>query len=160
MPSPWLDQMKATAQILVPLIRAFRSEFGTERTNQIVWQVLAEWRQRFAAESLASVPGPKGAQRWMDGMRTSNERIGDAVDMDFLRADNEAVHIDITGCRFAELFKELDEPELGFALLCSMDDATTAELGGDEVEFKRSDTIMQGAARCDFRYALKKKGLL
>ena len=45
--------------------------------------------------------------------------------------------------------------ELGFLLVCS-GDFPMAEGMGDAVELKRTQTIMQGATHCDFRYALKK----
>ena len=53
-------------------------------------------------------------------------------------------------------FRELGEPELGFALLCSMDDDTAEEYGQGEVALKRTGTIMQGAPHCDFRYRLRR----
>jgi hypothetical protein len=47
-------------------------------------------------------------------------------------------------------------PELGFLLTCSADFKMADGYGAD-VELKRTQTIMQGAKYCDFRYALKKK---
>jgi hypothetical protein len=46
--------------------------------------------------------------------------------------------------------QELQEPELGFVLVCSGDFDQVAELDG--VTLQRNTTIMQGADRCDFRY--------
>jgi hypothetical protein len=34
-----------------------------------------------------------------------------------------------TGCRFAQLFRALGEPELSFALLCAGDNTLTDEVG-------------------------------
>ena len=47
--------------------------------------------------------------------------------------------------------KELGERELGFLLVCSADFSTAEGFGGD-VELTRTQTIMQGATHCDFRY--------
>jgi L-2-amino-thiazoline-4-carboxylic acid hydrolase-like protein len=87
-------------------------------------------------------------------------QIGDAVDIEMQTMTAEQVDFDITGCRFAEFFRALGEPELGFALLCSMDETSAEEIGGDQVRFTRTNTIMQGGSRCDFRYALKRRGAL
>jgi hypothetical protein len=47
--------------------------------------------------------------------------------------------------------KELGEPELGFLLVCSSDFPFVEGFGAD-VRLTRTQTIMQGATHCDFRY--------
>jgi len=44
-----------------------------------------------------------------------------------------------------------DARELGFLLVCTADFAV-ADRFGDDVKLTRTQTIMQGADRCDFRY--------
>ena len=48
-------------------------------------------------------------------------------------------------------FRFIEEPELGFLLVCSADFDVAEGLGSDIV-LTRSQTIMQGAGLCDFRY--------
>ena len=60
-------------------------------------------------------------------------------------------HGHFTRCRYAEFYKELGEPELGFLLVCGAD-FTTAEGFGPDIKLTRTQTIMQGASHCDFRY--------
>ena len=69
----------------------------------------------------------------------------------------EAYEINVTRCRYAQFYKELGAPELGFLLVCSAD-FPMAEGFGPDVKLTRTQTIMQGASYCDFRYALKKGG--
>lgn len=45
----------------------------------------------------------------------------------------------------------LGEPELGFLLVCTGDFAV-AEGFGPDIKLTRTQTIMQGADHCDFRY--------
>lgn len=157
MASRLLERVKIQAEVVVPLLRAFREEIGAERANRIAWGALAAWRREITRAQYAAFAGSP-RERWAAGMTALLPEIGDAVDVAPLRQDEAAVEFDITGCRFASFFRELGEPELGFALLCSMDDTAAEEIGRDEVAFKRTGTIMQGASRCDFRYALKKAG--
>jgi hypothetical protein len=159
MASPLLERSKIQAQVLVPVLRAFRDAIGTERANQIAWQALAEWRKQVTREIHAGFTGTP-TERWRAGVTAGMPEIGDAVDVQMLGASAEKVELDITGCRFAEFFRALGEPELGFALLCSMDVTAADEVGQGEVDFTRTTTIMQGGSRCDFRYALKKSGSL
>jgi hypothetical protein len=53
------------------------------------------------------------------------------------------------------VYKELGEPELGFLLACSSDFAFAEGLGPD-INLTRTQTIMQGASHCDFRYKRQK----
>jgi hypothetical protein len=54
-------------------------------------------------------------------------------------------------------YKKIGAPELGFLLTCSADtDFFYAEGFGANVRLTVTQTIMQGASHCDFRYALKK----
>lgn len=71
-----------------------------------------------------------------------------------LRQEPDAIEFNVTGCRYADLFRQLNEPELGAILLCETD-FHRAELGSPEVELHRSQTIMEGARTCDFRYRMK-----
>ncbi len=168
MGSPLLDQVKIQAQVLVPLLRAFREELGAERANRIAWKALEKWRTEFVREIAKALPAQATAlERFQAYNQAGAPLIGDAVDFKWLQGEsalegkiNDRIEFDITGCRFAQFFRELGEPELGFALLCSFDNTAVDEIGQGEVELTRTQTIMQGADHCDFRYALKKKGLV
>ena len=67
----------------------------------------------------------------------------------------DAFEIDVTGCRYAQFYKELGEPELGFLLVCSSD-FPFADGFGPDIKLTRTQTIMQGASHCDFRYRRQK----
>lgn len=81
-------------------------------------------------------------------------RIGSDIDMQVLKQEADAMDFNITGCRYADFFRQLGEPELGAVLLCEVDDHMAA-VGGPEVEFTRTQTIMKGATYCDFRYRMR-----
>jgi hypothetical protein len=158
MASPLLEQVKLQAQVLVPVLRAFREELGAEPANRIAWQALAKWRQQLVRELAKDVPG-HGVDRWAQHVVATTEQVGDAIDVEFLTQEPEAMDFNITGCRFAQFFRELGEPELGFALLCALDGTVAEELGEGDVKLTRTGTIMQGASHCDFRYRLRRAGV-
>ena len=58
---------------------------------------------------------------------------------------------DVTRCRYAEMYRALGIPELGEVLSCQRD-AALIEGFNPDVALTRTQTIMQGAACCDFRY--------
>src|SRR5262249_28776116 len=75
----------------------------------------------------------------------------DALDYSVRAQTEDTFEIDVTGCRYAQFYKELGEPELGFLLACSSDFLFADGLGPD-IKLTRTQTIMQGASHCDFRY--------
>jgi hypothetical protein len=151
-----LDMVKLQAQVLVPLLKAFRAELGEARANQIAGAALREWSRKLYADIGAQLPGSP-RQKWEAINAAALPRIGNAVDFEMLKQEPEALEFNITGCRYADFFRQLGEPELGAVLLCDVDVDIEA-VGGAEVKMTRTQTIMKGAKYCDFRYQLKTGG--
>jgi len=80
---------------------------------------------------------------------------GDALEYDVVKQTPDAFAINVTECRYAKSYKEIGAPELGFLLTFGAY-FPMAEGFGADVQLTRTQTIMQGASHCDFRYALKK----
>ena len=150
---PIIEQVKIQARALIPLIQELQAELGAERANAIVRKALGElyrgygekwWRTRGSDDLGTSMASA------FDGFAAGN-----ALDYEVIKQTPDAFEANVTGCRYAEFYKKLGVPELGFLLTCSAD-FTMAEGYGANVELKRTQTIMQGASHCDFRYARKK----
>lgn len=150
---PVIEQVKIQAQVLVPLIKALREEIGVERANKLVRKVLAGHFRKLGEASWRRL-GTEGAEKKIE--RTwKSFAAGDALGYQVLKSSPEAFELNITECQYAKFYKELGEPELGFLLVCSQDDAFFE--GYEGVRLKRTQTIMQGASHCDFRYRLEQK---
>ena len=149
---PVIEQAKIQAQVLVPLVRALQAEFGEERANALVRKALGEQYRKFGERWWKS----QGSRDLGEKMASAFEGFAaaDALDYDVLRKDAQAFDVNVTGCRYAEFYKRIGAPELGFLLVCSSDFAL-AEGYSDPVQLERTQTIMQGAAHCDFRYRLE-----
>jgi predicted ArsR family transcriptional regulator len=145
-----LDKTRIQAQVLVPVLRALRSELGQERADAIVKQALRGWSKQLFAAVGDSVDG-RPRRKWAAIQSVWGEVSGREVEVEILRHDEEALEIDVTRCRFAEFFRALGEPELGALLICETD-FDIAAAGGGEVSLTRDQTIMQGASSCTFRY--------
>jgi len=148
-----LDQAKIQAQVLVPVLSALRAELGEERANRLVTGALRESSRETFRRMGALIPGgPK--DKWAAMNATSLPRIGTDVDVRMLEQEPDTMKFDVTGCRYADFFRQLGEPELGAVLLCEVD-LHMVEVGKPEVELTRTQTIMKGASHCDFRYRMK-----
>jgi hypothetical protein len=145
-----LDKVKIQAQVLVPVMRALRAELGRDKADALVKGALRDWSKGLFAEIGKDIEGSPYRK-----FATMNTALADVtmqeVSFDMHRRDKQALEFDITSCRFAEFFRALGEPELGALLICHVD-ADIAEAGGDEVSFSRTQTLMQGASCCNFRY--------
>ena len=145
-----LEKTRIQAQVLVPVMQAMRAEMGREKADALVRGALREWsKQIFAAigNGIEGSPGRKFAKM--------NNALADVTEHEVTfhmhRNDEAAREFDITSCRFAEFFRAIGEPELGALLVCHTD-TDIAEAGGRDVDFSRTQTLMQGASCCDFRY--------
>ena len=60
----------------------------------------------------------------------------------------------VTSCKYAEFYKDMGVPDLGFLLSCSRDFALTKGISR-KLDLFRTRTIMQGDTHCDFRFRIK-----
>ena len=149
-----LDEVKIQARVLVPVLRALRTELGEDKANRLVRTALRDWARQLVEELGSRLPG-RPRDKWESARTALYPRIGDDIDIEMLRQEPDAIEFNVTGCRYADFFRQLNEPELGAVLLCETD-FHRAELGSPEVELHRSQTIMEGARTCDFRYRMKR----
>jgi hypothetical protein len=144
-----LEQVKIQARMLVPLVKALQAELGEERANRIVRNALGDMFRELGEKFWRAQRAPNlGAN-----MASAFEKFsaGGALDYDVQKQSVDAFEVNVTGCRYAQFYKELGAPELGFLLVCSLD-FPMAEGFGPDVKLTRTQTIMQGASHCDFRY--------
>jgi hypothetical protein len=63
----------------------------------------------------------------------------------------QQLSMNVRGCRYAEFFESLGEPEFGATLTGETDPPLTAGIGRD-VARHRSQTILKGGTHCDLRW--------
>jgi len=105
-------------------------------------------------QSLGAEAKGSPREKWASVSAATMRRIGSDIDIEWVKQDANEIEFNVIGCRYADLFRQLGEPELGSILLCE-GDIHVAELGAPEVQFTRTQTIMQGAEYCDFHYRMK-----
>ena len=144
-----LEQAKIQAQVLVPLVKALQAELGEERANTLVRTALRDLYRRYG-EDFWRAKNDENLGKTLTSAFATFAR-DDALDIEVKAQSQDAFDIDIRRCRYAEFYKALGEPDLGFLLVCSAD-YLMAEGFGPEIKLTRTQTIMQGASHCDFRY--------
>jgi len=147
-----LQRRRIEGRVLVPFIDACREKFGDAATREVVASFI---------EKASVADGEKSAQHFGDdmaGLRRIVDELwggpGGGLDVQMLAHDDDRLDFNVTRCRYAELYKEWGLSGLGFQLQCSRDHAMLKGFN-DGIELDRSQTIMQGAACCDFRFRKK-----
>ena len=108
---PVIEQAKIQAQVLVPLVKALQAELGEERANSLVRKALGDLYRRHGEEYWRT-RHEKNLGTIMASAFATYARE-DALDYRVIEQSPDAFAIDVTGCRYAEFYKELGEPELG-----------------------------------------------
>ena len=144
-----LDKTRIQAQVLVPVLRALRTELGKERADTIADKPCATGRSNCSPRGRKRRGQPAAQMGGHADRADRNHRTrSDGGDE---QARQGSAGIRCHACRFAEFFRALGEPELGALLVCATDFDIVAA-GGSEVGLTRDQTLMQGAPSCTFRY--------
>lgn len=137
-----LDAVKIQARAVIPVVKALERELGVARAHAIVGDALAEaWAETLARRSDQRNTHPADSDA---GLEFPVESV-------VVENGPDRYGLDFTGCAFADYFRAIGEPEIGALLTCGVDFAVERKLRPDW-EFRRSQTRMQGASHCDFRW--------
>jgi L-2-amino-thiazoline-4-carboxylic acid hydrolase len=149
---PLLQQREIEARIVGPLVRTFADELGKERTLAIVRDVIS----RLAREGGAELARSLGEQSLEAFSRTLDRwRENDALEIEVLGQSPENLSFNVVRCRYAEMYVALGLADLGFSLSCQRDFAL-AEGFSPDISLTRTQTLMEGAPFCDFRFRRKR----
>jgi L-2-amino-thiazoline-4-carboxylic acid hydrolase len=148
-----LEQRRIEAGVIKPLVLAFEAELGREKTRAVLERVIKELARERGRQLAEEAPS-----RTLTGFAAMKEpwTRGNALELDVLEQNDERYSYNVTRCRYAEMYRELGLADLGFYLSCNRD-ATLIEGFSPDLELTRTQTIMQGAPYCDFRYTRKKR---
>lgn len=146
-----LKRREIEARILAPLINAFAAEFGRQEVIEIAKRVIVEIAQQ-QGKALAEQVGGNSLGHFVSGKDPWVK--GDALQVEILEATDTTYHFNVTRCRYADMYRALGIPELGGVLSCGRDYAL-GEGFNPNLKLTRTQTIMDGAPFCDFRYRME-----
>ena len=129
-----LEQRRIEAGVIKPLMEAFEAELGREKTRAILSRVIKEQAREKGRQMAAEAPDTTLA-----GFASLKEpwyRDG-ALEMEFLEESADRYYLNVTRCRYAEMYREMGLGGLGFILSCDRD-ATRIEGFNPELQLKRN----------------------
>ncbi len=143
-----LTRREIEARILAPVIDALGQRFGRDEVVAIVREVVAGIA-RAQGRTMAEARGDASLASFAQTLGPWTK--DDALRLRVVQDSPATFDFDVTHCRYAEMYRALGIPELGEVLSCQRDGALI-EGFNPAVTLTRTQTIMQGAPCCDFRY--------
>jgi hypothetical protein len=152
-PISHLQRRKIEGRVLIPFIGEARKRFGDEATHELVVAVIRQ---------LAVADGARWSEAYgrdFASLKKVAEDIwaGDgSLDLEAVAANEDGLDFNVTRCRYAEFYRGLGLAELGYLIHCNRDHAV---IGGFNpgLALTRTQTVMEGASHCDFRFRKKRE---
>ena len=146
-----LAKRRIEAKIIKPIYEILKRDFGIERAQAVIAEAVRGAAVENGRQFAALEPNGTSIASFV-ALQALWEK-DDALTVEVLRDDSGGYDYDVKRCRYAEMYHEMGLGEIGHLLSCARDSLFIA--GYDSrVQLTRATTIMQGAARCDFRYRM------
>jgi hypothetical protein len=149
-----IQQREIEASLAAELIAGFAETIGRDRALKIAGQAIGRMACQ-AGQDLRKTAGTHTLEDLAGVVREVWARDG-ALTIDFQNISPDELRFNVTRCRYAELYERMDIGDLGYYLSCDRD-AKFARGFNPDIHMTRTQTIMQGAAFCDFHFAFHSK---
>ena len=140
------------APLVSALIHAYERKFGETEALEVAKEVIRK-------DAIAS--GESLAEKYSGNslevlLRVVEEVWGEegTMEIDNIRMSDQTLEFDVTSCGYARLYERLGLRELGSVLSCDRD-FPFMDGFNPGIELRRTQTLMEGADHCDFRYGKK-----
>jgi len=147
-----LTRREVEARILSPVIEALAETFGRDPVISVVQNTIIEIAREQGAD-LSELMGDNSLHHFSETLQFWTR--DNALEIELIEESEEVLSFNVTRCRYAELYDSLGIREIGTLFSCARDFALIEGFNPD-VCLTRTQTIMEGAPFCDFRYRLNK----
>ena len=152
---PIIELRRIEANIIRPIHEEMVAELGEASARRILGRAIrrnAIEQGRGLAEASDAPTGIRAFARL-----TERWKANGALEVETLEQSDERYDFNVTRCRYAEMYREMGLAEIGDLLSCNRDGAL-CEGYDPRLELSRTQTIMQGATHCNFRYRWSEAG--
>ncbi|BAI75058.1 hypothetical protein AZL_b03950 (plasmid) [Azospirillum sp. B510] len=147
-----LERRRIEAEILKPVYEEMAARLGEAAAQEILGAAITKAALAAARSFAATEPEGTSLGSFVDLQALWTK--DDALRLEVTRQDDTHFDYNVTRCRYAEMYKEMGLGAIGHLLSCNRDAAFCT--GYDpRITMERTQTIMQGAGHCDFRYRFK-----
>jgi hypothetical protein len=144
-----LEKRKIEAEILKEVYETLRASHGEEVAKKTIAESVRRSAIEQARQFAAAAPGGTSLKAFQDVMPLWTK--GGALEIEVKEQTDTSFTFNVVRCRYAETYKAMGLGEIGHLLSCNRDGAF-CEGYDPKLKLERSQTIMQGASHCDFKY--------
>lgn len=148
---PMIERRRIEANILKHVYDTLKASHGKDVAQKAIGEAVRSAAVAQAREMAAQVGGRTSLRTFID--RQGAWTAQDALTVEILRQTDPEFDYNVTRCRYAEMYRDMGLGEIGHLLSCQRD-GTFCEGYDPRLRLTRTQTIMQGAGHCDFRYRL------
>jgi hypothetical protein len=147
--APMLERRRIEAEILAHVYATVKEARGVDEARRVV----AESVRRSAIAQGRAMAAAQGGTPGLAGFEAIQPlwTRGGALEVEVRENNADVFAFDVTRCRYAEMYRDMGLAEIGPLLSCQRDGAF-CEGFDPRIKLTRTQTIMQGASHCDFRY--------
>jgi hypothetical protein len=148
-PLPIIERRRIEAELLKEVYATLVERCGREEAKQIISESVRRSSITQAAQFAAQAESGTSLQSFIDIQ--SNWTAENALEIEPVYQDESRFDFNVTRCRYAEMYKTMGLGEIGGLLSCNRD-GSFCEGYDPRLNMTRTQTIMEGARHCDFRY--------
>lgn len=147
-----LARRRIEAEIIKPIYEILKREHGQAHAAAVIGEAVGNSAIEAGRQFAAREPEGADLQSFVE-LQVLWEK-DDALKVEVIASDAQHYDYDVQRCRYAEMYHEMGLGEIGHLLSCNRDELFIVGYNPD-IELTRTQTIMGGAPRCDFRYRAK-----
>ena len=144
-----LAKRRIEAEILGHVYEVLKASQGQAAAMLVIGDAVRRTSVAQARQFAAAAEGGSSLQSFiaLSGLWQAE----DALQIEVREQTGQTYAFDVLRCRYAEMYRAMGLGEIGHLLSCQRD-GSFSEGYDPKLKFTRSQTIMQGASHCDFRY--------
>jgi hypothetical protein len=150
-----LERRRIEAEIIKPIYEEMKAAFGEAAARGVIERAVKKAAVEAGRQFAAQAPGGTSIASFASIQPLWTQ--GDALRIEPVKQDDTALEFNVTRCRYAEMYRAMGLGDIGHLLSCNRD-GTFIEGYDPRIKMERTQTIMQGASHCDFRYRLASDG--
>jgi hypothetical protein len=148
-----LEKRKIEAEILKEVYETLKASHGEAVARKTVEESVRRSAIEQARTFAASVPGGTSLKSFQDIQHLWTR--GGALEIEVKEQSDTTFTFNVVRCQYAETYKAMGMGEIGHLLSCNRDGAF-CEGYDPKLKLERTQTIMQGASHCNFKYTYEK----
>ncbi len=152
-PLPMLEKRRIEAAIIKNVFDVLEERHGRKEAEEVISQAVI----KSSVEQGKEFRKQHGGEPDLKDFAALSDlwEMGGALEKKVHLSTPDRLEYDMVRCGYADMYQELGLGDIGHLLSCNRD-GTFCDGYNPNMELTRTQTIMEGADHCDFRYRMKK----